>query len=157
MLDIALSATPWDGCVAIELPEPRFPLPASAPPTGPAVEFWINTLKHRKVLHRGVEAMAIFGLHFERLLLLRMWCLADDGVDPGPGFSTIHGMSKISKRNLNSHRRSLLGIPCRSPEEIRAAIEAYRSEACDVGRLANERFDIPYPVRLEEIVLSLGW
>jgi hypothetical protein len=41
--------------------------------------FWINTHKHRKVLHRQLDLMVDFGFDVEKALLLRLWYIGTRG------------------------------------------------------------------------------
>lgn len=152
ILDLLVVPEAPEGYLPLDPAEPLAPEPGSPEPPGLATDFWINSHKHRKVIGRGLEAMAPLGLHFETMLLFRMWVQLDQGKDPGPGGTTIHGLTHIVRGHVTPARRSLLGLPARNLEEVRAAIEALREEVAQVGRATEAKWDIPYPYRLDALV-----
>jgi hypothetical protein len=111
---------------------PTFPTPVTPP--GPFEEpslftdFWISSYKHRKPVFRGVDALAVFGLHFDRMWLIRAWVLQETGTDPGNEVFTIHGLTPLVRSHLGPQRMALLGAPARNRPELLAAIEANRKE-----------------------------
>jgi hypothetical protein len=134
---------------------------ALAEPVDPAairqaiIDFWINNLKHRKVLHRGLDLLALTGLEIERATLMRLWFITATGTDTGPGRESIHGKTPVIhavERLLGAEALALLGAPTRNRSEILQVIEAHRDEVSHVGRLLAERHQFAYPVPLEETV-----
>ena len=119
---------------------------------GPALDFWLNSMKHAKPLARGVGGMVLFGLHHDAMALLRLWAVEDTGADPGSGAFTIFGLTPLVKGHLTPERLRLLGLPKRDEDELRAAARALRDAASGAGRKAEERWGVPYPRRLERVV-----
>lgn len=157
ILDVRLGE-PWEGYVPVHLPHPR-PLPQDEPPgggefsaDGPALDFWLNSMKHAKPLARGVGGMLVFGLHHDAMALIRLWVLEDTGKDPGPGAFTIFGLTPLTKDHLTPDRLRLLGLPKRDEAELRAAVRALRDAATATGEAAEKRWGVPYPHRLDAVV-----
>lgn len=155
ILDVMVRSSPDDRYVALPLDAPRAPEPCAPEPQGAALDFWINSHKHRKVLGRGLGAMATIGLHHDRLFLLRLWALADTGEEPPARALTIFGLTDLIRSHVTRDRRRVFGMPTRSDEETIDAIEALRDEVASVGRFAFERYGVPYPFRLEAAVRRL--
>ncbi|MGV3615097.1 MAG: nucleotidyltransferase domain-containing protein [Fimbriimonas sp.] len=151
MLDV-LMGEPSDRYQALDLPTPAAPPPGEPDPPGAATEFWINTYKHRKVIGRGLWPMTIFGIHHDRMLLMRLWALEATGEDPGAPAFTIHGLTPLVREHLDPDRARLLGMPCRDLEEILTAIEAMRDEVSRTMRASEARWGTEFPVRLERLV-----
>ena len=107
ILDVRVGA-PGEGFVPIHA-SPHAPPAAEGFAEGPALDFWLNSMKHAKPLARGVGAMTLFGLHHDAMALLRLWALADVGRDPGPGAFTIFGLTPLVRDHLNPARLRLLG------------------------------------------------
>jgi len=85
--DVALVLGCRDGAFAQKLGATRLP-PAPEPIFADAAavrqivaSFWINSLKHRKVLKRGLDLVAQTGIGMERALLQRLWFIAATGRD----------------------------------------------------------------------------
>ena len=130
IVDLMLGPKPWDHYQAIEDLGQAPSFEALPLIQGLSSEFWINSYKHRKPLYRGVGPMVCFGLHFDRMFLLRAWVREDTGEDPGPGCFTIHGLTGVIAGHVcgNREREELLGLPARNSAEIVAALVAYRRE-----------------------------
>ena len=150
VLDVVLGP-PGPGYLPVEA------APRSAPPSeplakGPALDFWLNSLKHAKPLGRGVPGIVVFGLHHDAMALVRLWALEDAGEDPGPGAFTIFGMTPLMRKHLTPERLRLLGTPRRDEAELRASASALRDAAGIAGRAAENRWGVAYPHRLESVV-----
>ena len=125
------------------------------------VSFWINSHKHRKVLHRGLDLMATLGLHIEQGLLLRLWYIEVSGQDCGDvRRQTIHSLTEVVhtiERAMGSQALALLGAPMRDRQELCQAIERNRQAISQhLGRRLAQRYGFDYPAALEETVLR-GW
>jgi len=99
-----------------------------------------------------VPGIVVFGLHHDAMALVRLWALEDVGEDPGPGAFTIFGMTPPMRRHLTPGRLRLLGTPRRDEAELRTAAGALREAAGTAGRVAETRWGIAYPHRLESVV-----
>lgn len=139
------------GYVAIEA-KPLSPPPAVPLAEGPALDFWINSMKHPKPLGRGVAGMALFGLHEEGKSVFRLWVTEDTGKDPGPSAFTIFGLTPLVREHLSAERLALLGMPQRDEAELRATMNAYRDAVSAAGRTAEDRWGVAYPHLLEAVV-----
>jgi len=122
--------------------------------------FWINTHKHRKVLHRNLAAMTLLGLSGERNILLRLWYIQATDEDCGDlGRSTIHSLTHVI-RTVEQHQGpralALLGAPMRNREEIYGAIEGNRNEVAELGRELARKYEFGYPEALE-ITVRQNW
>ena len=142
---------PWEGHVRIEA-APKSPPNADGFAEGPALDFWLNSMKHAKPLARGVGGMVLFGLHHDAMALLRLWALEDAGRDPGPGAFTIFGLTPLVRDHLGPERLRLLGLPKGDEAELRASVRALRDAASAAGRAAEARWGVPYPHRLEAAI-----
>lgn len=142
------------------------PHPAFAPEPADAeairqliVQFWIASHKHRKVLARGLDMVAQFGVPLERNFLLRLWYVLATGLDYGGTGLTIHSLSPITRalrERIGEPALTLYGLPLRTRAEISAAIETDRAEVARVGRLLAERLHFDYPDALEQTARQ-GW
>ncbi|MGE5334705.1 MAG: hypothetical protein ACM3N4_08405 [Nitrososphaerota archaeon] len=137
------------------------PPSASAPATsesvrGLVVAFWINSHKHRKVLHRGLDLMFPAAVHANWYMLMRMWYISVTGHDTNSyHFSGIHGLTELVtavESVYGSQPLALCGPPTRSREEICAAIESYQETAAQLGRKLAGQYGFAYPAALEEAV-----
>ncbi len=125
------------------------------------VSFWINSHKHRKVLHRGLDVMATLGLHIEQSLLLRLWYIDVSGQDCGDvRRQTIHSLTEVVhtiERAMGSQALALLGTPMRDRQELCQAIERNRQAVSQhLGPRLARQYGFEYPAALEEAVLR-GW
>lgn len=149
---LVVAEPPSEGYRPLELPDPEPAPPGSTEPGGAAAEFWLNSAKHRKVFGRGLWPMATFGVHHDRLALLRMWAQLDMGEDPKERAMTIFGMTPLVRQHLDDRRQAILGMPTRTALETAVAIVALRGEVAQTGRATEARWGVPYPYRLEAIV-----
>jgi len=131
------------------------------PATGEAVRelvvaFWINSHKHRKVLHRGLDLMFPAASYANWYMLMRMWYIDATGRDTNSyHFSGIHGLTDLvhAVESLNGiEPLTLCGAPTQTREEICDAIERYQETISSLGRRLAERFEFEYPSDLENIV-----
>lgn len=155
-----------DGNFADKLRKPQCAsLPTPSPAEGKTVQalleyFWINTHKHRKVLHRGLHLLALTGIHNERQLLLRLWYIQATGKDCGEmRTQTIHGLTHLMQIVEQSHSREaleVLGASLANPTDIRRAIEQLRDEVTQTGQLLAQRLDFAYTEVIERTARR-GW
>lgn len=136
------------------------PPPVSAPVTGDVVrgiitDFWVNSHKHRKVLHRDLDLMFPAATYANWYMLMRLWYIAATGNDVSPHhFTGIHGLTAMSRaveRVYGAEPLALCGAPTRDREEICAAIARYRDVVSRLGRSLAERYAFEYPAELEEM------
>jgi hypothetical protein len=122
--------------------------------------FWINTHKHRKVLHRNLDLMVTFGFDVEKALLVRLWYMEASGKDCGDvRQGTIHTLTSIIRTLEQATRgevRSIIGVPMRTRAEIYHAVESNRNVISDIGRRLAQKYGFVYPTDLEATVLQ-GW
>jgi nucleotidyltransferase-like protein len=120
------------------------------------VAFWVNSHKHRKVLHRSLDLMIPSGLYHSWLMLMRLWYMEATGEETSAyHFSGIHGLTQLvrSVEALEDvDARAVAGVPGRTREEIYTAIERHQQAAAHVGRLLAERYHFEYPLELERMV-----
>ncbi len=138
------------------------PAPTTEPvPADPAAvrqlvsSFWINSLKHRKVLSRGLDLVAQTGIGMERALLQRLWFIAATGRDGASSRPTIHTLTELDRVVMGAqgtHGLSLTGGPLTSRREIMQAIEANRDEVAALGRHLAVDLGFDYPEALEQTV-----
>jgi predicted nucleotidyltransferase len=121
------------------------------------VAFWINSHKHRKVLHRNLDLMFPAGAYANWSMLMRLWYISATGEDTEPlHFSGIHGFTMLVRAVEATEGPGVLadvGLPTRNRAEIYAAIEHQRRVAARVGRALAQRYEFAYPTDLEEMVL----
>jgi predicted nucleotidyltransferase len=141
------------------------PVEADYPPADAAiirsviVEFWLNTHKHRKVLHRGLDTLVLTGLQFDRANLSRLWYAWLTGNDIGEGRPTIHGMSRVLRTvqdRLGDRALAVLGAGTSDRASLCRSIEESRDEVAKVGRELAAKLDFEYPEGLERAV-RVGW
>lgn len=122
--------------------------------------FWINTHKHRKVLHRGLDLMVTQGIHLERQTLLRLWYIQASGEDCGDMMrQTIHSLTAIVRtleQAMGSQALELVGAPIRNRQELIQAIEHNRTAFSQVGQQLAQQYEATYPSALEATALQ-GW
>lgn len=135
VVDLASGPTPPQGYKPVEAEPLPSQVQGNIEPQSLFTNFWLSSYKHRKPLLRNVEALAIFGLHFDRMALIRAWVETDTGAPVDNSAFTIHGLSPIARNHISPERQALLGLPARNRSEIVAAIVAYRQEML---RLAPE-------------------
>jgi hypothetical protein len=137
--------------------------PAAATPVRPEavrellVAFWINSHKHRKVLHRDLDLMFPAGAFANFTMLMRLWYIEATGEDTLPlHFSGIHGLTALVRAVegcVDGDPLALLGAPTRNRGEIEAEIEAARGVVARIGRRLAARHGFEYPEALEAMVL----
>jgi len=123
------------------------------------VDFWVNSHKHRKVLHRGLDLLLLTGLHNDRSALTRLWHVLATGRDSGNRAPTIHGLTAIGRavdQLMGPDGLRIVGGATANREDIYSAVERIRDEVSRVGRQLAERLEFDYPTALEETVRS-GW
>lgn len=134
---------------------------ASEPVTGEAVRelvvaFWVNSHKHRKVLHRGLDLMFPAASYTNWHMLMRLWYISATGHDTTPmNFSGIHGLTELVKAVESAYGTlplELCGAPTRTRAEICAAIERARDVVSQLGRRLAEQYHFEYPAALEDTV-----
>lgn len=132
-----------------------------APVTGDAVRelvmaFWVNSHKHRKVLHRGLDLMFPAASYANWHMLMRMWYIEATGCDASSyHFSGIHGLTELvhAVESVNgAEPLALCGAPTRTREEICDVIERYQETVSLLGRRLAERYGFDYPAELENTV-----
>lgn len=118
------------------------------------VDFWMNSHKHRKVLHRGLDPLVIVGLQAERALLLRLWALQAGGHESGYRQPSIHTLSAQVRTLSESkeHMLKIMGAPGRTRSELLRLIELHRDEVSRAGRELAKRYSYAYPAELERTV-----
>ena len=131
------------------------------PATGEAVRelvvaFWINSHKHRKVLHRGLDLMFPAATYANWHMLMRMWYIDATGCDATSyHFSGIHGLTELVhaiEEVYGNEPLALCGAPTQTREEICDAIERYQDTVSLLGRRLAERYGFEYPADLENTV-----
>ncbi len=141
----------------------RQPEEAGTPISGTAireliVDFWINSHKHRKVLHRGLDLMIPSGLQGERMMLMRLWFIQATGQDTSAQhFQGIHGLTSVVAAIMGmegEQAQAILGAPVRTREEVFAAIERHREVVARVGRALTGTYGFEYPEVTEEMVVG---
>ncbi|MDE2729563.1 MAG: hypothetical protein OXI19_16175 [Gemmatimonadota bacterium] len=118
------------------------------------VDFWMNSHKHRKVLHRGLDPLVIVGLQEERALMLRLWALQADDYEPVDRKPSIHALSDQVRSLIESktHMLKIMGAPGRTRSELLSLIELHRDEVSRTGRDLAKRYSYAYPAELERTV-----
>ena len=135
--------------------------PVSTPVTVEAVRelvvaFWINSHKHRKVLHRGLDLMFPAASYANWYMLMRMWYIDATGCDATSyHFSGIHGLTELVhavESVYGNEPLALCGAPTQTRGEICVAIELYQDTVSLLGRRLAERYGFDYPEELENTV-----
>jgi predicted nucleotidyltransferase len=150
--------------LAARLAESQTTLPVIAPegPRGETlrsllVDFWINSHKHCKVLHRNLDLLCLRRIHAERDLLLRLWYIQVSGKDYGAARETIHSQTEIVhavERARGPEAQHVLGAPTRNREELVRVIEMHHDLVSRLGHELAEWYDFAYPSDLEETALQ---
>ncbi len=124
------------------------------------VDFWIASHKHAKVMGRGLDPIALFGLGLELSPLMRLWHTAATGRDLGTQQATIHTMTKTARAieaGPDAHETlRVLGAPRRTAAERQRAVEISRDEVARLGRRLAAQLGFAYPEALEQTVRA-GW
>ena len=136
---------------------------ATSPPTPGSKEaieqliagFWMNSHKHRNVLHRRLDPLTTVGIHVERTTLMRLWYIAATGNDFDPRLQGIHVLTKVVQavsQSMGARTLAIIGRSLASRDAICRAIEENRDEVSRVGRTLAEKFGFNYPHGLEDTV-----
>ena len=136
--------------------------PAEEPAADPEVirqvvaDFWIASHKHAKVMGRGLDPIALFGLGLELSPLMRLWYVAATGRDLGMQRATIHMLTR-TVRAIESGPDALqtlrvLGAPRLTAADRLQAVEISRDEVGRVGRTLAAQLGFAYPEALEKTV-----
>ncbi len=151
---------------AAKLREPECePVPSPQPANPETVRgllehFWLNTHKHRKVLHRGLHLLALTGLHNDRQLLLRLWYIQVTGNDCGEmRTQTIHGLTHLMQTVEQARGKEalqVLGASLATDDDICRAIEQLREQVTQAGQILAETFKFDYPDAMERTARR-GW
>ena len=115
----------------------------------------MGSLKHRNVLHRGLDGVAQKGIAGERDLIQRLWYVLASGKEQSEGGPTIHSMTETDRviaGACGARALELTGAPLTNRGEILKAIEANRNEVSRVGRRLGETLGFEYPHALERTV-----
>jgi hypothetical protein len=119
------------------------------------VSFWVNSHKHRKVLHRHLDLMFPAAAYTNWHMLMRLWYIEATGNDTTPShFSGIHGLTELVRaveQTQGAEALALCGMPTRTRAEIYAVIERHREIVAVLGRRLAERYGFEYPAALEEV------
>jgi hypothetical protein len=122
--------------------------------------FWINTHKHRKVLHRNLDLLVNFGFDVEKALLVRLWYIEVSGKDCGDvrqgSIHTLTNIMRTLEQAIGDEARSVIGAPMRNRAEIFQALEGNRKVISRIGRRLAQKYSFAYPAALEATVLQ-GW
>ena len=121
------------------------------------INYWINTLKHEKVIHRDLELLSVVGLHIERMVLMQLWYILDTGYDPSYFMgTTAHGLIEqarsIQRIRPDKGQSLIVGDALTDRSSIYRAIEDIRDEVSRIGRTLSERLGFEYPAALEETI-----
>ncbi len=136
------------------------PAPERAPVTSEAVRdlivsFWVNSHKHRKVLHRHLDLMFPAAAYANWHMLMRLWYIEATGYDTSSShFTGIHGLTELVRaveQTQGAEALALCGMPTRTRDEIYAVIERPREIVAELGRRLAERYGFEYPAELEEV------
>jgi len=139
-------------------PLPPTPYPLAEKQTVRALleGFWINSHKHRKVLHRNLHLLALTGVQADRAVLQRLWYIQATGRDYGATRTeTIHGLTERTRtveKAQGARALEILGADLSSHEHICRALERIREEVSTVGLDLALTLDFDYPHALEETV-----
>lgn len=174
MLDLWIQSTqqdpPQDHTLILACRDERFRLrlqgahPAYPPPPDPAnpttiqnllAGFWMNSLKHRKMLERGLDLLVLMGIQQERGVVMRLWQVLATGRDPGAGRPTFHHLVEAVRAieaALGRGTLELMGAAAGDPAAIRRTVEDLRDEVAHVGRLLAGSLRFEYPQALEDAV-----
>jgi len=136
-------------------PAPHPALPEPSEIRQEIVNFWVGSLKHRKVLHRGLDLLALTGIEIERGSLVRLWYVAAAGRYIPTQRLTIHTgtpMFHAIDSLIGLKALAILGAPARNRSELLQVIEAHHDEVSRIGRTLAETLGFDYPEALEETV-----
>ena len=118
--------------------------------------FWVNSHKHRKVLHRNLDLMFPAAMHANWRMLMTLWHIAATGNETSARhFSGIHGLTELVRgveSTYGSEPLATIGAPIRTREEICAVIERDQEVVAQLGRQLAARYHFAYPEALERTV-----
>ena len=118
--------------------------------------FWMNTHKHRKVLHRQLDMLTTVGIGAEKSMLIRLWYVFITGNDYGNERSQgIHGLTEVVQtiqQSMGSRALEIIGASLVNRSDIYRSIEAIRDEVSRVGKALAEKLKFDYPTALEETI-----
>jgi len=118
--------------------------------------FWMNTHKHRKVLHRQLDMLTTVGIGAEKSMLIQLWYVFITGNDYGnEGPQGIHGLTEVVQtiqQSMRSRALEIIGASLVDRSNICRSIEAIRDEVSRVGKALAEKLKFDYPTALEETV-----
>jgi hypothetical protein len=113
---------------------------------GLLTDFWINSHKHRKLLHRGLEVLCVRRLHKERDLLVRLWYVQSTGKDYPQMRESLHSLAEIVatvRHSMDSQALFMLGAPTRNRQELLQVIEWHREVVSALGHRLAQQHDFP--------------
>lgn len=149
------------GFAALLAAHDHTPAPEDVPVTAEGVHelleaFWVNSHKHRKVLHRDLDLMFPAAMYANWRMLMTLWHIAATGNEArARHFSGIHGLTELVRAVesvYGSEPLAITGAPARTREEICAVIEHDQDVAAALGRQLAARYDFAYPEELERTV-----
>lgn len=116
--------------------------------------FWLNTLKHHKVLARGHRLVSVAGSRLEHTILLHLWYIADTGLIGGSHVGgSLHDMvlqlDHAEEHYPKATKRMFLESVDLAEEQLHAAILATRRDVSEVGRRLASKLAFDYPEHLE--------
>lgn len=150
-----------DAYAALLAAHNRAPTPEEVPATAEGVRellqaFWVNSHKHRKVLHRNLDLMFPAAMHANWRMLMTVWYIEATGNETSARhFSGIHGLTELVHAVESAHGSeplAITGAPIRTREEICAVIERDQDVAAALGRRLAARYGFRYPEELERTV-----
>ena len=119
------------------------------------VNFWVNSHKHRKVLHRNLDLMFPAAAYTDWNILMRLWYIEATGYNTNPShFTGIHGLTELVRaveETQGAEALALCGMPTRNRDEIYGVIERHREIVAQLGRRLADRYGFEYPAALEEV------
>lgn len=117
------------------------------------IDFWISWHKHRKVLHRDLDVLAITGVQNDRTVLTRLWYVQLTGCDVEPGRPSIHAMTQLVRtiqQAKGAAALAILGAPLDSRAAIINGIEQVADEVGRAGRQLAPQLGFEYPHAVEQ-------
>ncbi len=122
------------------------------------VGFWINADKGRKVLYRRQDLTTYTGFQLFRQMLIRLLFIEQTGTDCGdltrPSIHGLKAAAAVLGDALGDELGLLMGPPARNRQEIWAVQSQLHHEFERVGKVLTERYGVPYPAALAEVVMA---
>lgn len=116
--------------------------------------FWLNTLKHRKILYRDLDLVFPFAAHMEHSILLRCLHIDATGQDCGNprtlSFYRLTNMVSGLPNEVQQTALNILGMPMQDRADIIAQVERTRDAVSEVGRRLAQTLGFQYPEELEQ-------